>query len=138
MAGIAQSVMQFIARFPALKDGKINLDYLGSNPIEYVVETIPCDPIVTRYMDGGSLRQFLFAFASRESYGTDTLQNIQNSEFYEDFSSWIEECDRNGMPPDLEDFRAQKIEVLTAGYLLEEGKQDARYQIQCRLTYMAD
>ena len=57
------------------------------------IQSKKCQPIriIKRYVDGSSVRQFEFIFASRESYGQEVLQNIENSGFYEHFADWIEE-----------------------------------------------
>ena len=51
-----------------LKDGALRVDYLGEKPVEYTIEVLPCDPVVKRYLGGSTVRQYLFAFGSREFY----------------------------------------------------------------------
>jgi len=125
--------------FPELKNGGLMIDVLGAEPVEYTVETVPCDPIHTRYVDGSCLKQFLFIFASREYLGEDVNQAIENSAFYEEFADWIYEQDQSGSLPDLDEGRTPvSIEVLTGGYVLSETATTARYQIQLRLIYEED
>lgn len=50
------------------EDGKVRVNFLGETPIEYVIEEVPAEPIVKRYVDGSSIRQVLFIFASRDEY----------------------------------------------------------------------
>ena len=115
------------------------VDVLGSEPVEYTVETVPCDPIHTRYVDGDCIKQFLFIFASREYFGEDVNQAIENLSFYEKFEDWIYEQNQSGSLPDLGDGRSPiSIEVLTRGYSLSETASTARYQIQLRLLYEED
>ena len=77
---IIESIRNFIAKCPLLKDGcLLNVDRLGDTEIEYTVDGEMTSPILKKYVDGSSLRQFNFIFASREKYASDTLQNIANS-----------------------------------------------------------
>lgn len=130
-----EAVRNYLCACPLLKDGALRVDYLGDQPTEYVVESVPTSAIVKRYADGGTLREFLFLFASREFYGADVLQNLENSGFYETFSAWIEEQDEKRNYPDFRGGTVQKIETVTSGYLFDATENNARYQIQCRILY---
>ncbi len=119
-----------------LKDGALRVDYLGEKPVEYTIEVLPCDPVVKEYVDGSSIRQYLFAFGSREYYSQERLQNIQNSAFYERLADWVEEKSKVKELPDLpEGKEAMKLEVVSSGYLYDGSLKNARYQIQLRLLY---
>lgn len=118
---------------------RINVDYLGVDEAQYTIDAVPTSTTIKQYVDGGKLKQYVFVFASREYYGADTLQNLENSGFYEKFSDWIEEQNEIGNLPLLEDGKkATGIEVLTSGYLFDSTEDKARYQIQLRLTYYED
>lgn len=133
---IIQSVREYVMKFPELKDGYLRVDYLGADPIEYTVEAVPCDPIYQQYADGGSIKQFLFIFASRDFFSADINQCIENLDFYEKFAGWIEENDNNKIYPQLDSGKtAVKIEVLTQGYAFDFDEKSARYQLQLRLLY---
>ena len=110
---IIESIRDFIAGCPLLKNGVLlNVDRLGATEIEYTVDGEITSPILRQYTDGSSLRQFEFVFASREKYGADTLQNIANSGFYEDFADWIETQSNAGNLPELGKYRVpQYIEA---------------------------
>lgn len=120
-------------------DKQIHVDYLGVEEVEYTIDSVPVEPILKKYADGGALKQFVFVFGSREYYGSDVLQNMDNSGFYERFSSWLEEQSNSGVLPELSGSKvARKIEATTQGYLFDSSEAMARYQIQCRLTYYED
>lgn len=119
-----------------LKDGALRVDYLGEKPVEYTIEVLPCDPVVKRYLGGSTVRQYLFAFGSREFYSQERLQNIQNSAFYELLADWVETRSMSGILPELPDgMEAQQLEVVSSGYLFDGSMTNARYQIQLRLLY---
>ncbi len=133
---IIESVRSYIAGFSGLKDGCLLVDILGDKPIEYVIESVPCDPIYKRYVDGDCQKQFQFIFASREYFSDDVAQNIANLGFYEEFEDWITDNNYEGTLPDLGEGRsAVSIEVTTRGYAFSADGETARYQIQLRLIY---
>ena len=122
-----------------LKDGALRVDYLGEKPVEYTIEVLPCDPVVKRYLGGSTVRQYLFAFGSREFYSQERLQNIQNSAFYEQLADWVETKSMSGVLPELPDgMEAQQLEVVSSGYLFDGSMTNARYQIQLRLLYFKE
>ncbi len=137
---IIESIRDFIAGCPLLKNGVLlNVDRLGATEIEYTVDGEITNPVLRQYTDGSSLRQFEFVFASRERYGADTLQNIANSGFYEDFADWIESQSNVGNLPKLDKYRVpQYIEVLSGGYVFDSDDSIARYQIQLKFVYYQD
>lgn len=136
---IIESIRNFIRTCPHLQEfnGVVNVDYLEAESTAYSIEEVPCKPLLKKYVDGSSKRQYEFIFTSRESYGADVLQNIENCGFYENFESWLEEQSNNGNLPVMDVGKeALKIEALTTGYAFQTDVDKARYQIQCRLIYM--
>ena len=133
---IIEAVRTYLCTCPLLKDGKMNVDYLGAEPTEYTVDSVPVGEVVTSYVDGSSERQFEFIFASREAYGPQVLLQLENAGFYERFAAWIQEQNRQKNFPLLDGGKeAQSIEVVTGGYLFAGTTDTARYQVQCRLMY---
>lgn len=103
-----------------------------------IEEGITSQPVIKRYVDGSTVRQYLFIFSSIESYGSDIQQNIDNCGFYEKFTQWLEDNTNNNILPIMEDGKeARTIEALTNGYIFDnaEDVSTAKYQIQMRLTY---
>lgn len=136
----AESIIDALEKYfigcELLKDGALRVDYLGEKPVEYTIEVLPCDPVVKRYLGGSTVRQYLFAFGSREFYSQERLQNIQNSAFYERLADWVETRSMSGVLPELPDgMEAQQLEVVSSGYLFDGSMTNARYQIQLRLLY---
>ena len=115
------------------ENSNINVDFLSNEPIEYVIEPIPVEPVIRQYADGSSLRQFVFQFGSREYYGADVVQNMANTEFYENFSALIEDNNRKGVLPKIDGI--QSIECLNNGTINEDNTDNAKYVIQMRITY---
>ena len=51
---IIQGVSDYFLNCPLLKDGVFRVDALGTEPVEYTIETGIFDPIIERYVDGSS------------------------------------------------------------------------------------
>lgn len=133
---IIKSLEEYFLKCDMLKDGCLRVDYLGEKPIEYAIEVLPCDPVLKKYVNGDTMRQYLFAFGSKEFYSQERQQNIENSAFYERFSDWVEEQNEAGNLPVLPDgMEAEDLQVISSGYLHGETGKHARYQIQLRLKY---
>lgn len=138
---IIDGLRAYIRKCPALrkynKAVKVNVDYLEDKPTTYSIEEVPSDVVIQKYVDGSSKRQYVFVFASRESYSEDVIDNINNSGFYEDFAEWLEEQTNNDNLPFIgDDKEVLKIEAMTNGYAFKTDVDTARYQIQCRMIYM--
>lgn len=135
---IIDSLREYIKTCPYLDEFSkgINVDYLAEDSTTYSIEEVPCEPIIKRYINGDTKRQYDFIFCSREVYGADVLQNIENCGFYEDFANWIE-CQSNiGILPELSGNKeSSEIKVTTTGYTFQTDVDKARYQIQLKLIY---
>ena len=133
---IIQSLYDYFNTCPLFTGQKINVDYLPEKPVEFTIDAITGDPYIKRYARGAAMKQYLFAFGSREFYGPDVLQNIANSGFYEDFSDWLDRQTKARNFPVLGPGKTpRKIEAQSTGYLFGTSPDTARYQIQCRLIY---
>lgn len=135
---IIESIRNWIRGCPLIDDDlRVNVDWLPENAKEYTIDSVPGDAVVKRYLDGSAQKQALFVFGSREPYGSDVLQNVDNSGFYEDFCGWVEEQNDAGNLPLLETGKTPiKVDVLSTAYVFQSDAETARYQIQCRLLYM--
>lgn len=115
---------------------KVNVNYLEPDTDTYSIEEVPIEPTVKRYVNGDSIRQYAFIFTSREPYGVDVLQNIDNSGFYEKFADWIEENNNNEIFPLLDNgLETLEIKVTSTGYAFAVTEDTAQYQINLRLKY---
>lgn len=134
---IIEKIREYFLNCPILDEyARLNIDFLGVEPTQYTIEGQPVNPVIQKYVDGGALKQYVFVFGSREYYGADVLQNIENSGFFERFAEWVEEQSEKENLPELEgNKQAISMEVLTSGYLFSASEDNARYQIQMRLIY---
>ncbi|MDD2970190.1 MAG: chloramphenicol resistance protein [Lachnospiraceae bacterium] len=115
----------------------VGIEHLNEERKSYMVEASVTDkPIMKRYLDGSSERQFNFIFASREYFGSDIAEALDVAEFYEDFSEWLEECtETNNVPVLGEGKEVKKMVATTNGYVFNADETAAQYQIQCKIIY---
>jgi hypothetical protein len=134
---ILSAIKSYLATYEGLEDGApIWVDWLGANPIEYAIVPQPGEKILEEYIDGGSLRAYPFAVQCAVSTADD-LTRLQNNEFFEALSDWMESQTEVGNLPTLgANQAAQAIEAINWAFLYEEGQSDTGiYMIQCQLTY---
>ena len=134
---IIESVREYIQNLSCLStfNNAINVNYLADEDDSFSLEEVPCNPVVKKYIDGSSLRQYQFIFTSKEPYSEEILQNIDNSSFYEDFANEIEEKNNKGDLPVLDNLEARSIEVTSSPYCVRATEDKAIYQINLNLKY---
>lgn len=140
MIPIIEALHKWFAKCPVLKDGYLNLERLGAEPIGYTIDAEqPAEPILKRYVDGDTIRQFPFVFASCEYYGADVAKMIENSGFYEELSDWVERQAATGNFPVLDNGRrVQDIKITSVGSPFSVTENTARYQISMNLIYFQE
>nr|WP_317412968.1 hypothetical protein [uncultured Solibaculum sp.] len=133
---IIESLYHYLDACPLLQDRMLYVDYLGPDPVSYVIDVEPATAIVKRYTNGDTIRQYLFTFGTRDYYSQDVMERIDSSGFFEEFSDWLEtQNNQRNLPQLPEGKESRSIGALSTGYLYDEETNTARYQIQCGLTY---
>lgn len=140
MTSIIEGIRSFLMTCPALKDGKINIDYLPENEqksgVEYSVDSLPGEETIKPYIDGAALCQHQFTIRSVTAYGADVMQQLTNSSLFEDLAAWLREQSRKRNLPELPaGLTARSINAQSSGYLAAVSASSAKYQIQCQLVY---
>ena len=136
MSEIIEYIRTVIKQYEPLKDERINVDYIGEQ-MTYSVDPLPCDPVISSYVDGGQKKQFQFAFMSKEEYDEDARVTINNSGFFTEFEEWLSKLGRWNCP--LLEMGENKVpvkfETLNKGYLYDIDGNMAKYRMECRLIY---
>lgn len=130
---IISAIREYFEKQNILKDKKINIDFIKNNTNEYIIEPVPIEPIYKQYVDGKAIRQYVFQFSSLNYLTSEVINNLLNSEFYENFSKIIEENNKKGILPKIEGI--QSIECLNIGTIENEEQNKAKYSIQMRILY---
>lgn len=135
MVNLLEKIRNTIKTCPLINNDRVNVDYIGTE-MGYSIDTLPCNPILSSYVDGGSRKQYQFAFTSKEEYDEDVRVNIDNSGFYEYFEDWLTKISNSDNLPDLGPNKsALCFETLSKGYLYDVDGNKAKYRIECRLVY---
>lgn len=133
---IIEAVREWLGGCPLLKDGLLNVDFLPPEAASYSLDVTPVQPVLRRFIDGGSERQFAFVLATRTYYGSLVRQQLDNLGFFERFAEWVEVCSRKrALPAPGGGRTVTRMEVTTSGYVFAPDTDTARYQIQCRMVY---
>ena len=134
---IIESIREYIGNLSCMSTftNAININYLSDDDDSFSIEEVPAQPIVKKYVDGSSIRQYQFVFTSKEPYSEEILQNIDNSSFYEDFANEIESKNFDGDLPLLEGLESRTIEVTSTPYCLKVTEDKAIYEINLNLKY---
>ena len=133
---IIGALREYFLACPLTGDNRLSVDYLPEQGVAYSIDATPAQEVIQQYVSGSSLRQYLFVFRSVNDYGSDTLQNIANSGFFEQLAAWLDVQTKARHFPDLGPGRTvRKIEAQSTGYLFTMAPDAGKYQIQCRLVY---
>ena len=133
-----ENVKEFVSQCPFIDElAKVNVEHLDAEPDCYSIDPIPVDPVLKNYLNGSSYRQFVFLVCSREFYGSDVAQNLENSAFYERFADWLEQQSKEKHFPTLDEKQQPVfLRAINWGYAFQTDIDRAQYQIQCRLEYV--
>lgn len=134
---IIDGVRAWLKTYEGLADGRLSVDFLPEEAKSYSVDTVPTTEIVKRYLDGSSIRQFLFCVSSREFYSDNIAQNVDNQAFYEGLAAWLERKSKLLQFPNIGTGRTvRSIEISSTAYpFVVDEHGTARYQLQLKLTY---
>lgn len=136
---IIEAVRQFVRTYPPLAGERLNVDFLPAKEGSYSIGVTPCNEWVKQYVDGSGIKQFLFALTSREAFGEEVRQQLDNLGFYEDFSDWLDRQTMARALPNLGPGRTPlELKATTSGYAFIPDTKTARYQIQCRMIYIQE
>lgn len=136
VGSIMEGLTDYFMGCPLLKDGVFRVNALGSDPVEYALESAITSPVIKTYVDGSSVCKYQFNFNSKEAYSMDRIMAIRNESFYEDFCNWVERQSLGGNLPEMpEGCEAQELTVLAPGFMLDASMVNAFYQVQLQLKY---
>lgn len=133
-----EEIRNYLKSSALLKNGRIGVNYLSAKPLHYAVNPIPAEPVIRRYTDGSTLRQFVFTVSSRESFDAETAASLDISRFYEELAEAFEKLSEENKLPVFEKgsgVTPKRIEAMSTGYLIDSDETTARFQIQCRMIF---
>ena len=116
------------------RDYQINADMLSNKVGDYSLDKIPTNTEVESWIIGVVKKRDVYSFRSRKSYSQDTINNLKNIGFFEEFESIIKSNNDEGILPDIENI--ESIECLNCGTMINnsDGKTGT-FDIQIQITY---
>ena len=112
---------------------QINADMLSNKIDDYSLDKIPTASVVKKWICGVEIHKDVYSFRSRRFYSQDTINNLNNIGFFEDFENLISSNNKNGILPEIQGI--EKIECLNCGTLNNADGQTAEFDIQIQITY---
>ena len=113
---------------------QINANMLSNKVGDYSLDKIPTDTEVENWIIGVVKCRDVYSFRSRKSYSQDTINNLKNIGFFEEFESVIKSNNDKGVLPEIENI--ESIECLNCGTMIsnDDGKTGT-FDIQIQITY---
>ena len=130
---LREYLFEIINTLTTNRNYQINADMLSNKIGDYSLDKIPTNTEVESWIIGVVKRRDVYSFRSRKSYSQDTINNLKNIGFFEDFENLIKSNNKNGILPDIE--RIESIECLNCGTLNSVDGTQATFDIQIQITY---
>ena len=115
------------------------IDFLGEKATEYALYMVPSTLKTHENILGeevvNDIQTQNYIFATKDTYGGDVRQNLQNLQFYQDVVAWIIEQNTIQNFPKMQDGRVKSILPTLTPYMVQAGSSTAKYQIQLKITY---
>lgn len=129
---LRQYLFEIINTLTTNRNYQINADMLGKIG-DYSLDKIPTETQVENWIIGTSVRRDLYSFRSRKAYSQDTLNNLKNIGFFEEFEKIIKSNNDEGILPSIDNI--ESIECLNCGTLNSIDGTQATFDIQIQITY---
>ena len=113
---------------------QINADMLSNKIDDFSLDKIPTDPEIEKWIIGISKKRDIYSFRSRKPYSQDTITNLTNIGFFEEFENIIKTNNDEGNLPDIDGI--ESIECLNCGTLNLTNGTSAIFDIQIQVTYI--
>ena len=115
------------------RDYQINANMLSNNIDDYSLDKIPTDTEIESWIIGVVKRRDVYSFRSRKSYSQDTIVNLKNIGFFEQFENAIKTNNDEGNLPDIDNI--ESIECLNCATMNSADGKQAEFDIQIQITY---
>ena len=113
---------------------QIGADFLGKVG-DFSLDKIPVQE-QENWIIGTTKKREVYSFRSRKFYSQDTINNLKNIGFFEEFENIIKSNNNKGILPDIENI--ESIECLNPGTLNMVDDTQAIFDIQIQITYLDD
>ena len=112
---------------------QINANMLSNKIDDYSLDKIPTSSEVENWIIGGGIKRDVFSFRSRKPYSQDTINNLANIGFFEEFEATINSNNEEGNLPDIDGI--ESIKCLSPATMNNAETQTAEFDLQIQITY---
>ena len=112
---------------------QINANMLSDKVDNYSLDKIPVQTEVEQWIVGDVIHRDVFSFRSRMAYSQDTINNLKNIGFFEQFEKIIKSNNEKGVLPEINGI--ESIECLNCGTMNNNETNTAEFDIQIQITY---
>lgn len=112
---------------------QINANMLSNKIDDYSLDKIPTASIVESWITGDEIHRDVYSFRSRKSYSQDTIVNLKNVGFFEQFEKAIKTNNDEGVLPEIENI--ESIECLNCATMNSTDGKQAEFDIQIQIIY---
>lgn len=130
---LREYLLQVIDTLTTNKNYQINANMLSNDINNYSLDKIPTSQVVEKWINGFVRYRDVYSFRSRNAYSQDTINNLSNIGFFENFESIIKSNNKKGVLPNIEGI--ESIECLNAGTMVSADTNTAEFDIQIQITY---
>ena len=130
---LQQYLFEIINALTANRDYQINANMLSNKIDDYSLDKIPTATVIERWIIGGGIHRDVYSFRSRKSYSQDTIVNLKNMGFFEQFENAIKTNNDEGNLLDIENI--ESIECLNCATMGSSDGNQAEFDIQIQVTY---
>lgn len=112
---------------------QINADMLSNKVDNYSLDKIPTASVVMRWITGTAIHRDVYSFRSRMAYSQDTINNLRNIGFFEEFENTVKSNNKKGVLPEITNI--ESIDCLNCGTLNYADTNTAEFDIQIEIKY---
>lgn len=112
---------------------QINANMLSNDVNNYSLDKMPVNTVVEEWIIPIEINREVYSFRSRKAYSQDTINNLNNVGFFEQFENIIQSNNDKGILPDIENI--ESIECLNCGTMNNADTNTAEFDIQIQITY---
>lgn len=127
-------LFEIINNLTTNRNYQINANMLSDKIDDYSIDKIPTEPNIENWIIGISKRRDVYSFRSRKTYSLDTIVNLKNVGFFEDFERAIKTNNDKGILPNIDNI--ESIECLNCATMNSTDGKKAEFDIQIQITYI--
>ena len=131
---LREYLFEIINTLTTNREYQINANMLSNKVEDYSLDKIPTTSEVHEWIIGDTINRDVYSFRSRKSYSQDTINNLKNVGFFEQFEYLIKDNNKKGILPDINGI--ESIECLNCATMSANDGTTSEFDIQIQITYI--